>query len=57
MALLNFLFLIGIYYGKFTSQHSYLGITADYYNGHWIVTDVHSGGLAKSTSLSTGTLF
>lgn len=51
---LIFFFLIGIYYGKFTSQHSYLGITADYYNGHWIVTDVHSGGLAKSTSLSTG---
>lgn len=53
MALILFL-VIGVYYTIFTSQHHYLGIEADFKNGHWLVTDIHNGGLAKKSALTEG---
>lgn len=46
--------LLGMYYVAFASHHQYLGIEADFKNNHWLVTDIHNGGVAKSAGLSKG---
>ncbi|CAW95566.1 TPA: histidine kinase [Streptococcus equi subsp. equi] len=45
---------IYIYFSSFAYQHSYLGISADYVNHSWVVSNIHNGGEASSSGLAVG---
>lgn len=45
---------IYIYFSSFAYQHSYLGISADYVNHSWVVSNIHNGGEASSSGLVVG---
>lgn len=53
ISLVLFVF-IGLYFSIFSSNHKYLGISADFINGEWIVKNIQSDGGASSSKLSIG---
>ncbi|MGT2750536.1 sensor histidine kinase [Streptococcus orisasini] len=46
--------IIGIYFLKVTIQYSYIGISADYEKGNWVIRQLHSGGQASEYDLKKG---
>lgn len=45
---------LGVYFFIFIKQHYYWGISANYYDGNWVIHNVYNGGIAEKSGFKKG---